>query len=1375
MGFSGISLKKALLLLVVLAAFLALAEPAQAQSTCDSLHTTNACSGSDSRCTSGTSSILVPCGQNGCDWFWTGLCNKPTPLLVSIDYKPEINLGETVTVTIKYRNQGKYSPNSFISPSFDNNWDILEYSGDLPNRALYPKGYKWLWTKYDTGESTKEAEYPLIDFWGSWPAGQTKTFTIKLKPKAAGTSFVAVRSALCENGNSLSCRRNPESPQYTGYRDQQSWGVYPVIINVKPRPTPCTGSYKCYDQFTRRYQSSGCSWSADYIDCEYGCSNGYCNGRPTCNQPRSLACGTGCQTCPEGYEPKCENRVGSCTRVCNQQTSCKGQELWQTNKNCQETLLENCYGGCSNGKCNSKPPPKLKLNRIDYPAETGQNKPIGVYIEYTNIGDDASSSFVSPSFDSNFEILNYGGDLPIDGIYRPGSLIWNSNNQQFPASHTLIDFKGRWAHGQTKGFWFTIKPKSSGSLWFKVRGVLIDGNNNYFRDPRSGQTDQQGHDAYTQIISVKRPDIKIESISLDSATYKKCSIENQNWSCSDFTEQNPTEIPGGSKIKLTLKLSENNFRVDTWNQFSGWKTYTENPITQEIQIPKDANLNSIAAKVVDKNNCDLLSCKQATTSIPIKITPNKNPEIREIKMCYEVPQDDGACPQPVPSQMQTPGGKKILEFSPISKGRPVALYFRLHNLENRGTASSYTILELDRLTLSKHNKLTNSIQASRETNSPEYPGYIPVIWVFNSSDPGTHQISIKTTDLQDGDSSESPLDKNGIPIDIQIGISERKLGETKWPIEIKGGYAENLKTSISGLDDLEGELINNIIPSLTGQQDKDDALAQLSRITVLQSLLKSRQASIVNSGTFEPIGDWATRVSQAATGFFSWVGGILKGIDETIRNFENDPIGSLQGAWNWAVNNPHQAIDLAIMAATIAVIAASIILTGGFGAAFVIPAMIALDIATVANILTKVIISKQPLDAWDIVTIGLVGVANAGVIAKGIKSGIGNLALEGFAGRLGDRIGLIGKDAAAVGKIQKGVGRLAEKTDKGVYGEALKNYDPTKLSWFNKLSDPVKNRMKLFFERTGGLSRDKLEILGDIIKNTDESRVLAYLDKADNAGISGPSLKSLINLRSEGFTFREIESLLDLPPVASRIQIGPTEYLMTISAKQGRHLLELKEEILATSRKLPDVDVKKIVYDERIVKEGAASSGYDYLVLSSKVSKEELAKRSSILHEFVHIKINKARFSTAEEYTKNTKQYYEKTWFDEAEVNFLMKSYDSNAFAPRVRQLAEEIETKIRPLVTSELRDLPPKALEAITSTKQLAHIAGDQISFKKLEQIEQTVINSGRTTPNKISDLNDFFDNLFNNKMKNGKILDQRDSEKEILDLFKIIPEVRT
>ncbi len=72
----------------------------------------------------------------------------------------------------------------------------------------------------------------------------------------------------------------------------------------------------------------------------------------------------------------------------------------------------------------------------------------------------------------------------------------------------------------------------------------------------------------------------------------------------------------------------------------------------------------------------------------------------------------------------------------------------------------------------------------------------------------------------------------------------------------------------------------------------------------------------------------------------------------------------------------------------------------------------------------KVIISKQPLDAWDIVTIGLVGVANAGVIAKGIKSGIGNLALEGFAGRLGDRIGLIGKDAAAVGKIQKELGKI---------------------------------------------------------------------------------------------------------------------------------------------------------------------------------------------------------------------------------------------------------------------------------------------------------------------------------------------------------------
>ena len=108
----------------------------------------------------------------------------------------------------------------------------------------------------------------------------------------------------------------------------------------------------------------------------------------------------------------------------------------------------------------------------------------------------------------------------------------------------------------------------------------------------------------------------------------------------------------------------------------------------------------------------------------------------------------------------------------------------------------------------------------------------------------------------------------------------------------------------------------------------------------------------------------------------------------------------------------------------------------------VAPAMLALDVATVANILAKVAISHQPLDALDIITIGLVGVANVGVIAKGFKA-INNPALRDISEQLGKRIGLIGEDTAAVNKIQREVGKI-KISDKISDISNIVNYPPLK-------------------------------------------------------------------------------------------------------------------------------------------------------------------------------------------------------------------------------------------------------------------------------------------------------------------------------------------
>lgn len=59
---------------------------------------------------------------------------------------------------------------------------------------------------------------------------------------------------------------------------------------------------------------------------------------------------------------------------------------------------------------------------------------------------------------------------------------------------------------------------------------------------------------------------------------------------------------------------------------------------------------------------------------------------------------------------------------------------------------------------------------------------------------------------------------------------------------------------------------------------------------------------------------------NAITGFGNWVANGLKGIGETLWNFANDPIGSLQKAWDWVSTHQHQAIDAVIEVAAVALI-----------------------------------------------------------------------------------------------------------------------------------------------------------------------------------------------------------------------------------------------------------------------------------------------------------------------------------------------------------------------------------------------------------------------------------------------------------------------
>ena len=152
---------------------------------------------------------------------------KPKPVLVSLDYQSEMPENGEETIIVKYRNDGGDSYEAYFSPSFDNNWEVKEYTGDLANKKLYPKDSE-ISTSKNTG--TKPSDYPLIDFWGEWKSGQEKTFKIKLKPKSTGPIFFNLRVALCYFDVERKCIRDPTS----GETDQQGWDVYRKTVKVNP-------------------------------------------------------------------------------------------------------------------------------------------------------------------------------------------------------------------------------------------------------------------------------------------------------------------------------------------------------------------------------------------------------------------------------------------------------------------------------------------------------------------------------------------------------------------------------------------------------------------------------------------------------------------------------------------------------------------------------------------------------------------------------------------------------------------------------------------------------------------------------------------------------------------------------------------------------------------------------------------------------------------------------------------------------------------------------------------------------------------------------------------------------------------------------------
>lgn len=124
------------------------------------------------------------------------------------------------------------------------------------------------------------------------------------------------------SGNNIQKKYQYSDCSFTWVHD---WHCIYGCENAACLPEPeegetCTSEWKCFDDNTKGYQSSNCSWS-DIETCSYGCSNGVCKSAP----------------CSAGW--KCYD------------ANTKGYQF----SNCSWSNTEICNYGCSNSVCLSAP------------------------------------------------------------------------------------------------------------------------------------------------------------------------------------------------------------------------------------------------------------------------------------------------------------------------------------------------------------------------------------------------------------------------------------------------------------------------------------------------------------------------------------------------------------------------------------------------------------------------------------------------------------------------------------------------------------------------------------------------------------------------------------------------------------------------------------------------------------------------------------------------------------------------------------------------------------------------------------------------------------------------------------------------------------
>lgn len=155
----------------------------------------------------------------------------PQPEITYIDYPFQIELGQSVSITLGGVNQGGESPEAYLSISFpDNPSDISIVSSDAPHQNILLQG-DTIWGGY--GQYQLTASYPLAEVYDlSWTNGEEHYLTVQTTPETGGVFTFYVKMVVKDNDADGWFADPRIDGSESNLLDQQSEFVFEHTINV---------------------------------------------------------------------------------------------------------------------------------------------------------------------------------------------------------------------------------------------------------------------------------------------------------------------------------------------------------------------------------------------------------------------------------------------------------------------------------------------------------------------------------------------------------------------------------------------------------------------------------------------------------------------------------------------------------------------------------------------------------------------------------------------------------------------------------------------------------------------------------------------------------------------------------------------------------------------------------------------------------------------------------------------------------------------------------------------------------------------------------------------------------------------------------------